>query len=311
MKQYHDYLKYILENGTKKEDRTGTGTTSIFGYQMRFDLSKGFPLVTTKKLHFKSIAIELLWFLRGDTNTKFLNDNGVSIWDKWADENGNLGKIYGYQWTNWKTKFGFSCNQITELINNIKEKPDSRRHIVTAWNPAYLPDENFTPQENVKEGLMALAPCHAFFQFYTQELSLEERMNIYFNLHPTWCIEDFEHSFFDKHNIPKRKLSCMLTMRSADSFLGVPYNIASYALLTEMIAQQCDLVPGELIWSGGDCHIYNNHIEQVKLQLEREPYELPRLNFKRKPESIFGYKYEDFEIVDYKTHPHIKGDVAI
>lgn len=293
MKQYHDYLKYILENGIKKEDRTGTGIISVFGYQMRFDLLKGFPLVTTKKLHFKSIAIELLWFLRGDTNTKFLNDNGVTIWDKWAlkedyiEKNegsnilkarkGDLGKIYGYQWTNWKTKFGFSCNQITELINNIKEKPDSRRHIVTAWNPTYLPDEKLTPQQNIQKGKMALAPCHAFFQFYVSD----------------------------------GKLSCMLTQRSADSFLGVPYNIASYALLTEMIAHQCGLTVGELIWSGGDCHIYNNHLEQVKLQLKREPYELPKLKFKRKPNSIFDSKFEDFEIVDYKAHPHIKGEVAI
>ena len=351
MKQYHDYLKYILENGIKKEDRTGTGTISIFGYQMRFDLSKGFPLVTTKKLHFKSIAIELLWFLRGDTNTKFLNDNGVTIWDKWAlkedyiEKNegsnilkarkGDLGKIYGYQWTNWKTKFGFSCNQITELINNIKEKPDSRRHIVTAWNPTYLPDEDFSPQENVQEGLMALAPCHVMFQFYVKPLDVFERITVFCSLYgeqkwsdffllkqigywKNYYDEEYKENWIktasyimDNNNIPKSSLSCMLTQRSADSFLGVPYNIASYALLTEMIAQECDLVAGELIWSGGDCHIYNNHLEQVKLQLEREPYDLPKLKFKRKPNSIFDYKFEDFEIVDYKAHPHIKGEVAI
>lgn len=264
MRQYQEYLKYILENGTKKEDRTGTGTLSIFGYQMRFDLSEGFPLVTTKKLHFKSIAYELLWFLRGDTNTKFLTDNGVTIWNEWSDENGNLGPVYGSQWRSWKNQSGESIDQISELINQIKNNPDSRRLIVSAWNVGELKN-------------MALPPCHAFFQFYVAD----------------------------------GKLSCMLTQRSADSFLGVPYNIASYALLTEMIAHQCDLNVGEFIWSGGDCHIYTNHLEQVKLQISRDPYELPKLNFKRKPESIFDYNYDDFEILDYKTHPHIKGAVAV
>jgi thymidylate synthase len=264
MRQYQEYLKYILENGTKKEDRTGTGTLSVFGYQMRFDLSNGFPLVTTKKLHFKSIAYELLWFLRGDTNTKFLTDNGVTIWNEWSNENGDLGPVYGSQWRSWKNQSGESIDQISNLINDIKNNPDSRRLIVSAWNVGELKN-------------MALPPCHAFFQFY----------------------------------IADGKLSCMLTQRSADSFLGVPYNIASYALLTEMVAHQCDLEVGEFIWSGGDCHIYTNHLEQVNLQISREPYDLPKLNFKRKPESIFDYKYEDFEILDYKTHPHIKGSVAV
>lgn len=264
MKQYHDYLKYILENGIKKEDRTGTGTISVFGYQMRFDLNKGFPLVTTKKLHFKSIAYELLWFLSGDTNIKFLNDNGVKIWNEWADENGDLGAVYGKQWRAWETSLGETIDQITDLINQIKNNPDSRRLIVSAWNVGQLKN-------------MALPPCHYTFQFYVSE----------------------------------GKLSCMLTQRSADSFLGVPYNIASYSLLTYMIAQQCNLEVGEFIWSGGDCHIYLNHLEQVQEQLSREPFNLPTLNFKTKPDSIFDYKYEDFEIVNYKAYPHIKGVVAV
>jgi len=292
MKQYHNYLKYILENGIKKDDRTGTGTISIFGYQMRFDLSKGFPLVTTKKLHFKSIAYELLWFLSGDTNIKFLNDNGVKIWDQWADENGDLGPIYGKQWTNWESidfdtytsggdlrqTFEFnSYDQISNVINQIKVNPNSRRLIVNAWNVADLPDESLSPQENVKMGKMALAPCHYAFQFYVSD----------------------------------GKLSCMFQMRSVDSFLGLPYNIASYALLTHMIAQQCNLEVGDLIFTGGDCHIYLNHLEQVKEQLSRTPYALPTLNIKNKPDSIFNYKYEDFEIVNYQAHAHIKGKVAV
>lgn len=292
MKQYHNYLKYILENGIKKDDRTGTGTISIFGYQMRFDLSKGFPLVTTKKLHFKSIAYELLWFLSGDTNIKFLNDNGVKIWDQWADENGDLGPIYGKQWTNWESidfdtytsggdlrqTFEFnSYDQISNVINQIKVNPNSRRLIVNAWNVADLPDESLSPQENVKMGKMALAPCHYAFQFYVSD----------------------------------GKLSCMFQMRSVDSFLGLPYNIASYALLTHMIAQQCNLEAGYLIFTGGDCHIYLNHLEQVKEQLSRTPYALPTLKINRKPDTIFNYKYEDFEIVNYQAHSHIKGKVAV
>ena len=292
MKQYHNYLKYILENGIKKDDRTGTGTISIFGYQMRFDLSKGFPLVTTKKLHFKSIAYELLWFLSGDTNIKFLNDNGVKIWDQWADENGDLGPIYGKQWTNWESidfdtytsggdlrqTFEFnSYDQISNVINQIKVNPNSRRLIVSTWNVADLPDESFSPKFNVKHGKMALAPCHYAFQFYVSD----------------------------------GKLSCMFQMRSTDSFLGLPYNIASYALLTHMIAQQCNLEVGDLIWTGGDCHIYLNHLEQVNIQLSREPLTLPTLKINRKADTIFNYKYEDFEIVNYQAHPHIKGVVAV
>lgn len=321
MKQYHDYLKYILENGTKKEDRTGTGTISVFGYQMRFDLSKGFPLVTTKKLHFKSIAYELLWFLSGDTNIKFLNDNGVKIWDEWADENGDLGSIYGEQWRRWFNPFDTYGNidQISKVIKQIKNNPDSRRLIVSAWNVVDLPNETLTPQQNVKEGNMALAPCHVMFQFYTTELSLEERYSLYHNSLST-KEERFKnmnenkyysHNELDNLKIPKRKLSCMLTQRSADSFLGVPYNIASYSLLTHMIAQQCNLEAGDFIWSGGDCHIYLNHLEQVEKQLSRTPCDLPKLRFNRKPDSIFDYKYEDFEIVNYQAYPHIKGVVAV
>lgn len=264
MKQYHDYLKHILEYGVKKEDRTGTGTLSVFGYQMRFDLAKGFPLVTTKKLHFKSIAYELLWFLQGSTNIKYLNDNKVTIWNEWAKENGELGPVYGKQWRAWETTSGETIDQISNLIKDIKNNPDSRRLIVSAWNVGEI-------------SKMALPPCHAFFQFY----------------------------------VANGKLSCMLTQRSADSFLGVPYNIASYALLTYMIAHQCDLEVGEFIWSGGDCHIYLNHLEQVNLQLSRETYDLPKLTFKSKPNSIFDYNYEDFELVNYQAHSHIKGAVAV
>ncbi|MBC7474738.1 MAG: thymidylate synthase [Candidatus Sericytochromatia bacterium] len=264
MKQYQQYLQHILENGVKKQDRTGTGTISIFGYQMRFNLADGFPLITTKKVHFKSIAHELIWFLSGSTNIKYLQDNGVRIWNEWADENGELGPVYGSQWRAWKTSKGENIDQISDLIEQIKSNPDSRRLIVSAWNVGEIKN-------------MALPPCHAFFQFY----------------------------------VANGKLSCMLTQRSCDSFLGVPYNIASYSLLTCMIAQQCNLEVGDFIWSGGDCHIYTNHIEQVKLQLLREPYNLPKLNFKRKPDSIFDYKFEDFELINYQAHPHIKGDVAV
>jgi len=264
MKQYLDYLKYIKEFGIRKDDRTGTGTISIFGYQIRINLSEGFPLLTTKKLHFKSIVHELLWFLSGETNIKYLKDNGVTIWNEWADENGELGPIYGSQWRNWKTTDGKTIDQISELIKQIKNNPDSRRLIVSAWNVGEIEK-------------MALPPCHAFFQFY----------------------------------VANNKLSCMLTQRSADSFLGVPYNLASYALLTHIVAQQCNLDVGEFIWSGGDCHIYLNHFEQINLQLSREIYPLPKLNIKTKPTSIFEYKYEDFELIDYKAHPHIKGTVAV
>lgn len=264
MKQYLDLCKHILHNGTEKEDRTGTGTISTFGYQMRFDLQEGFPLVTTKKLHVKSIIHELLWFLNGDTNIKYLQDNGVRIWNEWADENGDLGPVYGYQWRSWPTSDGESIDQIANLIEQIKHNPDSRRLIVSAWNVA-----------NVDS--MALPPCHTMFQFY----------------------------------VANGKLSCQLYQRSADVFLGVPFNIASYALLTMMVAQVCDLEPGEFIHTLGDAHIYSNHMEQVNLQLEREPKKLPKMKLNKEVTSIFDFKYEDFTLVDYEAHPHIKGVVSV
>jgi thymidylate synthase len=264
MKQYLSLMQEILETGAQKTDRTGTGTLSLFGRQMRFDLAEGFPLVTTKKLHLRSIIYELLWFLNGDTNIKYLKDNGVSIWDEWADENGELGPVYGHQWRSWPGPEGRSIDQITQVLDQIRRKPDSRRHIVTAWNPAEVDK-------------MALPPCHALFQFYVAD----------------------------------GKLSCQLYQRSADFFLGVPFNIASYALLTHMFAQQCDLEPGEFVWTGGDVHLYTNHIDQTRLQLTREPYALPSLVIKRKPESIFAYRFEDFEIVNYQSHPSIKAPIAV
>lgn len=264
MKQYLDYLTYILNNGVEKKDRTGTGTVSIFGYQMRFNLSDGFPVVTTKRLHLRSIIHELLWFISGETNIKYLKDNGVSIWNEWADEAGNLGPVYGKQWRRWETTEGRVIDQLSLLIEQIKINPDSRRLLVSAWNVGELEQ-------------MALAPCHLLFQFY----------------------------------VAQGRLSCQMYQRSADSFLGVPYNITSYALLTSMIAQQCDLEVGDFIWTGGDCHIYSNHMEQVKLQLTREPYPLPQLIIKRKPDSIFDYKFEDFELVNYQSHPHIAAPVAV
>lgn len=264
MRQYLDFLNYILKNGVKKTDRTGTGTLSVFAHQMRFDLSEGFPLVTTKKLSLRSIIHELLWFLQGDTNIRYLHDNKVTIWDEWADQNGDLGPIYGKQWRAWPTLEGGTVDQMSELLTQIKTNPDSRRLIVSAWNVGELKK-------------MALAPCHLLFQFY----------------------------------VANKKLSCQLYQRSADSFLGVPFNIASYSLLTSMIAQQCDLGVGEFIWTGGDCHLYSNHIEQAKLQLTRDPFPLPKLHFKRKPTSLFDYQYDDIEILDYKAHPHIKAEVAV
>ncbi|HVY53865.1 MAG TPA: thymidylate synthase [Gammaproteobacteria bacterium] len=264
MKQYLEYLQHILDHGVEKSDRTGTGTISVFGYQMRFNLQQGFPLVTTKKLHTRSIIHELLWFLQGDTNIRYLNENGVTIWDEWADPQGNLGPVYGKQWRAWPKANGETVDQISDLIHQIKNNPDSRRLIVSAWNVGELPR-------------MALMPCHALFQFYVAD----------------------------------GKLSCQLYQRSADSFLGVPFNIASYSLLTHMIAQQCDLDVGDFVWTGGDCHIYTNHLEQVKLQLSRDTYELPQLQIKRKPKSIFDYQFEDFEILNYQCHPAIRGAVAV
>ena len=264
MHQYHQLMQHVLNQGVQKSDRTGTGTLSVFGYQMRFDLADGFPMVTTKKLHLKSIINELLWFLKGSTNNNWLKERGVSIWNEWAAPDGELGPIYGYQWRSWPAPNGQHIDQISEVVNSIKTNPDSRRLIVSAWNVADIPR-------------MALAPCHAFFQFYVAD----------------------------------GKLSCQLYQRSADIFLGVPFNIASYALLTHMVAQQCNLEPGEFIWTGGDCHLYSNHLEQVELQLSRKPVPLPRLVIGRKPASLFDYAFEDFEIVGYECHPHIKAPVAI
>jgi thymidylate synthase len=257
-------MQHVLSQGVKKSDRTGTGTLSVFGYQMRFNLADGFPMVTTKKLHLKSIIYELLWFLNGSTNNDWLKERGVSIWNEWAAPDGELGPIYGYQWRSWPAPNGQHIDQISEVVNSIKTNPDSRRLIVSAWNVADIPR-------------MALAPCHAFFQFY----------------------------------IADGKLSCQLYQRSADIFLGVPFNIASYALLTHMVAQQCDLEPGEFIWTGGDCHLYSNHLEQVELQLSRQHFPLPQLKIRRKPASLFDYAFEDFEIVGYECHPHIKAPVAV
>ncbi|WP_028487045.1 thymidylate synthase [Thiomicrorhabdus chilensis] len=277
MKQYLELLNHIIENGTDKGDRTGTGTRSVFGYQMRFDLQQGFPLVTTKKLHLRSIIHELLWFLSGDTNIKYLKDNGVRIWDEWATDSGDLGPLYGKQWVAWEKPNGETINQIAEVVETLKNNPNSRRMIVTAWNPADLPDESMSPQQNVEQGRMALATCHAFFQFY----------------------------------VANGRLSCQLYQRSADTFLGVPFNIASYALLVHMMAQQIGYDVGEFIWTGGDVHLYNNTLEQAKTQLQREPYPLPKLLIKRKPESIFDYQFDDFEIVNYESHPHIKAKVSV
>ena len=264
MRPYHDLMRHVLEHGVQKADRTGTGTRSVFGWQMRFDLAQGFPLVTTKKLHLKSIVHELLWFLSGSTNVAYMRDNGVSIWDELADADGELGPVYGHQWRSWPTPEGAHIDQISELMERLKRDPDSRRLIISAWNVAELPK-------------MALAPCHALFQFYVAD----------------------------------GRLSCQLYQRSADIFLGVPFNIASYALLTEMVAQQCDLTPGDFVWTGGDCHLYLNHLDQAREQLAREPFALPRLEFKRRPASIFDYHYDDIAITGYQAHPHIKAPVAI
>jgi thymidylate synthase len=264
MKPYLAMMEHVLNQGVHKDDRTGTGTLSLFGYQMRFDLSQGFPLVTTKKLHLRSIIVELLWFLRGDTNIQYLHDNGVTIWDEWADSQGELGPVYGYQWRSWPNPDGTHTDQIAKILRQIQEKPHSRRHVVVAYNPSSV-DE------------MALPPCHALFQFY----------------------------------VANGKLSCQLYQRSADIFLGVPFNIASYAMLTHMFAQQCNLEAGEFIWTGGDVHLYLNHLEQARLQLSRQPYPLPTLNIRRKPKSIFDYQYEDFEILNYQSHPSIKAPIAV
>jgi thymidylate synthase len=264
MRQYLELMRHVRDHGARKQDRTGTGTRSVFGYQMRFDLAEGFPAVTTKKLHFRSIIHELLWFLRGETNVRYLHEHKVSIWDEWADENGDLGPVYGYQWRSWPTPDGGHIDQISRVLEQLRTTPDSRRIIVSAWNVADL-------------DRMALQPCHAFFQFYVAE----------------------------------GRLSCQMYQRSADIFLGVPFNICSYALLTHMVAQQVGLSVGDFVWTGGDCHIYANHLEQVEEQLARKPYPLPELVIKRKPDSLFDYRFEDFEIADYQSHPAIKAPVAV
>ncbi|MGY5354852.1 thymidylate synthase [Wenyingzhuangia sp. IMCC45467] len=274
MKQYLDLIKHIQENGVQKGDRTGTGTKSVFGYQMRFDLSEGFPMVTTKKLHLKSIIHELLWFLKGDTNIQYLKDHNVKIWDAWADENGDLGPVYGHQWRNWNSE---EIDQISELIETLKNNPNSRRMVVSAWNPSVLPNTSISFSENVANNKAALPPCHAFFQFYVAE----------------------------------GKLSCQLYQRSADVFLGVPFNIASYALLVLMIAQVVGLEPGEFIHTFGDAHIYNNHFEQIALQLSRDPKPLPKMILNPEVKNIFDFTYEDFTLVDYNPHPLIKGKVSV
>jgi len=264
MQQYLDFMRHVREHGTRKTDRTGTGTLSVFGYQMRFDLRAGFPLVTTKKIHLKSVVHELLWFLKGDTNTRYLRENGVTIWDEWADEQGELGPVYGKQWRSWPTPSGGSIDQMSEVLRQLREQPDSRRIIVSAWNVGELSD-------------MALMPCHAFFQFYVAD----------------------------------GRLSCQLYQRSADIFLGVPFNIASYALLTHMVAEQTNLQVGDFVWTGGDCHLYLNHLEQADLQLSRAPLPLPELVIRRKPASLFDYVFDDFEFRNYQFHPAIKAPVAV
>lgn len=277
MKQYLELMRHLSENGVTKADRTGTGTKSLFGYQMRFDLSEGFPLVTTKKLHLKSIVHELLWFLKGETNIQYLKENGVSIWDEWATEEGELGPVYGKQWRSWEGPAGETVDQITQVIEEIRANPDSRRLVVSAWNPTVLPDVSMSPVENAKNNKQALPPCHCLFQFYVSE----------------------------------GKLSCQLYQRSADVFLGVPFNIASYALLTMMMAQVTGLEPGDFVHTFGDVHLYLNHQEQAELQLSREPKSLPTMKLNPEIKSIFDFTFDDFELMDYEFHPHIKAPVAI
>jgi thymidylate synthase len=277
MQTYLDLLQCILDNGSRKSDRTGTGTLSLFGYQMRFDLAEGFPAVTTKKLHFKSIIHELLWFLNGDTNIRYLNEHGVTIWNEWATADGELGPVYGAQWRNWIAPDGRRIDQIAQLLEDIRQRPDSRRHIVSAWNPALLPDETLSPRENAARGRQALPPCHTMFQF----------------------------------NVADGRLSCQLYQRSADVFLGVPFNIASYALLTMMVAQVVDLKPGDFVHTFGDVHIYMNHLEQVETQLAREPFALPKMRINPAVRDLFAFRYEDFELVNYQCHPAIRAPIAV
>ncbi|WP_250461128.1 thymidylate synthase [Microbulbifer litoralis] len=277
MKQYLDLMRHVRDNGTRKSDRTGTGTLSVFGHQMRFDLNDGFPLITTKKCHLRSIIHELLWFLKGDTNIAYLKENGVRIWDEWANDEGDLGPVYGYQWRSWPTPDGRHIDQISELLQQLRARPDSRRLIVSAWNPADLPDEGVSPSANAAAGRMALAPCHALFQFYVAD----------------------------------GRLSCQLYQRSADIFLGVPFNIASYSLLTLMVAQVCGLQPGEFIHTFGDAHLYSNHMEQVETQLAREPLPLPQMHLNPEVTDLFAFEYGHFNLVDYDPYPHIPAPVAV
>lgn len=277
MQTYLDLLQHILDHGCRKSDRTGTGTISLFGYQMRFDLAQGFPAVTTKKLHFKSIIHELLWFLSGDTNIRYLKEHGVRIWDEWATEEGELGPVYGAQWRDWIAPDGRHIDQIAQLLDDIRQRPDSRRHIVSAWNPALLPDESLSPRENAALGRQALPPCHTMFQF----------------------------------NVAEGRLSCQLYQRSADVFLGVPFNIASYSLLTMMVAQVVGLEPGDFVHTFGDVHIYMNHLEQVETQLSRTPYPLPRMRINPEVKDLFAFRYEDFELLDYRCHPAIRAPIAV
>jgi thymidylate synthase len=277
MQNYLNLLQDILDRGSRKSDRTGTGTISLFGYQMRFDLSQGFPAVTTKKLHLKSIVHELLWFLSGDTNTRYLNDNGVTIWDDWATEEGELGPVYGSQWRNWITPDGRHIDQVTQLLSDLKSRPNSRRHVVSAWNPAVLPDESLSPRENAAAGLQALPPCHTMFQFH----------------------------------VANGRLSCQMYQRSADVFLGVPFNIASYALLTMMIAQVTGLEPGDFVHTFGDVHIYLNHMDQVQIQLSRKTFPLPVMNLNPQRKDLFAFRYDDFELINYRCHPAIRAPIAV
>jgi len=277
MKAYLDLMRHVYEHGVEKSDRTGTGTKSIFGHQMRFDLAKGFPLVTTKKCHLKSIIHELLWFIKGESNIAYLSKNGVKIWDAWATESGELGPVYGVQWRNWPAANGETIDQLTQLIDDLKNNPDSRRHIITAWNPALLPDTSISPKENAAAGKQALPPCHTLFQFYVLD----------------------------------GKLSCQLYQRSADIFLGVPFNIASYALFTMMIAQVCNLELGDFVHTFGDAHLYLNHMEQVEEQLSREPLALPTMRINPEINSIFDFSFDDFELTDYQAHPHIKAAISV
>jgi thymidylate synthase len=277
MEIYQQFLRDILENGTRKDDRTGTGTVSMFGYQMRFRLTDGFPAVTTKKLHLRSIIHELLWFLKGDTNIAYLNENGVTIWDEWADDEGELGPIYGAQWRNWPAPGGGSIDQVSTLLKDLKSNPDSRRHIISGWNPAVLPDESISPRDNATAGRQALPPCHTLFQFYVAD----------------------------------QRLSCQLYQRSADAFLGVPFNIASYALFTMMIAQVSGLQPGDFVHTLGDCHIYLNHMDQVHTQLQRKPFPLPAMHLNPDVDSLFDFKFEDFELRGYQSHEMIRAPIAV